>query len=33
MCAYRKYDDEELEAMWDELEDIPIDEDECLDVD
>lgn len=33
MCAYKKYDDEELEAMWYEFEDIPIDENECLDVD
>ena len=33
MSIYHKYDDELLEAMWDELEDVPIDENECLDVD
>ena len=25
--------DAEIEKLWDELEDVPIDEDECLDVD
>lgn len=33
MSIYHKYDDNELEAMWDGLEDIPIDENECLDID
>ena len=33
MSIYHKYDDELLEAMWDELEDVPTDEDECIDVD
>ncbi len=33
MNIYQKYDDELLESMWDDLEDVPIDEDECLDVD
>lgn len=33
MSIYQKYDDEKLEAMWDEFGDIPIDEDECIDVD
>lgn len=33
MSIYHKYNDEFLEAMWDELEDVPIDEDECLDAD
>lgn len=33
MSIYQKYDDELLESMWDELEDVPIDEDECIDVD
>ena len=33
MSIYQKYDDELLESMWDELEDVPIDENECLDVD
>lgn len=32
MSVYQKYDDELLESMWDELEDVPIDENECLDV-
>ena len=25
--------DEALEKMWDELEDVPVDEDECIDID
>ena len=29
----KKYDDEFLEKLWCELTDIPIDEEECLDVD
>lgn len=33
MKIYQKYDDEELEKMWDELGDVPVDEDECLDID
>lgn len=33
MSLYQKYDDELLESMWDEFEDVPIDENECLDVD
>ena len=33
MSIYQKYDDELLESMWDELEDVSIDENECLDVD
>ena len=33
MSVYQKYDDKLLESMWDELEDVPIDENECLDVD
>lgn len=37
MSIYHKYDDKELEAMWDELGDIPVYESEkfelCLDVD
>lgn len=33
MNIYRKYDDEFLEAMWKELEDVPVDENECLDID
>lgn len=32
MSIYRKYDDKELETMWNELEDIPIDKEECLDI-
>jgi hypothetical protein len=28
-----KLNDTEIERLWDELEDVPIDEDECLDVD
>lgn len=28
-----KLNDAEIENLWDELEDVPIDEDECLDVD
>ena len=27
------FEDKEIEALWDELEDIPIDENECIDVD
>lgn len=33
MAIYRKYDDELLEEMWEELEDIPFDEDECIEQD
>lgn len=33
MSIYHKYDDEFLEQLWDELEDVPVDEDECLDID
>lgn len=37
MNTYRKYDDKFLEKLWDELEDIPVYEDEnfelCLDID
>lgn len=37
MSIYHKYDDEELESMWQELEDVPVYENEkfelCLDVD
>ena len=33
MSIYHKYNDEFLEAMWDELEDVPIDENECIDID
>ena len=32
MSIYHKYNDEFLEAMWDELEDVPIDENECIDI-
>ena len=28
-----KMTDVEIEKLWDELEDVPIDEDECIDVD
>lgn len=28
-----KMTDTEIESLWDELEDVPIDEDECLDID
>ena len=33
MSIYRKYDDELLEEMWEELEDIPFDENECIEED
>lgn len=29
---YNNMTDTEIERLWDELEDVPIDEDECLDV-
>lgn len=30
MSIHLKYDDEKIESLWDELEDVPTDENDCL---